>query len=161
MAYRLPLSVPSRLSIPLPATRSTIPSRPYRFTVSLSAVRPTSPSRPFCFPVSSRAVRPTFPPRQCHFPASLRAVRPTFPFVRPFSRCVVRYSLGVSSRPSRLPFCPLLRSLRSPLLLSLFQRVVMHSTNNIAFRRFARQTVTLGFGLTHLCCVVVCVCVLL
>ena len=110
------------------------------------------------FPVSSRAIRPSFPPRPCHFPASSRAFRPTLPFVRPVSRCVVRYSFGVSSRPSRLMFCPFSRFLRT--VLSFFRRVLLYSTNIFALWRFASQTVTLGFGITPLCCAVACVCTL-
>ena len=138
VVYRLP-PVLSRLPVSSRAQRSTLP-RPYRF------------------PVSSCAVSPTFPPRPCHFSASSRAVRPTLPSVRAVSRCVVRYSLCVSSRPSPLPFCPVSRSLRSPFFP--FSRVLLYSTNHFALWRFVRQTVTLGFGLTHLCCVVVCVCTL-
>ena len=52
------------------------------------------------------------------FFASSRAFRPTLPFVRPVSRCAVRYSFGVSSRPFRLPFCPVSRFLRT--ILSFF-----------------------------------------
>ena len=146
MVYRLPPAL-SRLPVPSRATRSTFPSRPYRF------------------PVSLRAICPTFPPRPCHFPASSRAVRPMLPFVHAVSRWVVRYSFGVSSRPS-VPFCPVSRFLRSPFFLSFFRRfcslysanilVLLYSANNFALRRFARQTVILGFGLTHLFCVCVC-----
>ena len=116
----------------------------------------SSSSVPFSF--SSRAIRPTFPPRPCHFPASSRAFRPTLPFFRPVSRCVVRYSFGVSSRPFRHPFCPVSHFLRT--VLSFFRRILLYSTNIFALWRFARQIVTLGFGITHLCCVVACVCTL-
>ena len=128
------------------------------FPVSSRAIRPSFPPLPCRFPVSSRAIRPTFPPRPCHFPASSRAFRPTLPFVRPVSRCVVRYSFGVSSRPSRLPFCPFSRFLRT--VLSFFRRVLLYSTNIFALWRFASQTVTLGFRITPLCCAVACVCTL-
>ena len=124
------------LPIPSRATHSTLPSCPYRF------------------PVSSRANRPTFPPRPCHFPASSRAVQPTLPLVRSVSRSVVRYSFGVSSRPSRLPFSPVSRFLRSPFFL-LPGTIVLD--DEICFWRFPRQTVILGFGLTHLCCAYECV----
>ena len=117
VAYHLP-PVLSRLSVPPRATRSMFPSRPYHFLVSSGAVSPTFPFRPYCFSVSSRAVRRTFPPRPCHFTALSRAVCPKLPFVRPFFRCVVRYSFGVSSRLSRLPFCTVLRFLRWPIFLS-------------------------------------------
>ena len=116
------------------------------------------PSLPYRFHVSSPAVRSIFQPHPCPFPASLRVVCPTIPFVSQFSRCVVRCSFGISSRPSRLPFCPVLRSLRSPLFLSFFCGVLLYSTNNFALWWFARKTVILGFDLTHLCCVCVCVC---
>ena len=157
MVYRLPPAL-SRLPVPSRATRSTFPSRPYHFPVSSRAVRPTFPPRPCRFPVASRAVRPTFPPHPCQFPASSRAFRPTLPFVRLVSRCGVRYSFGVSFCPSRLPFCPVSRFLRT--VLSSFRRVLLYSMNIFALWRFARQTVTLGFGITHLCCAVACVCTL-
>ena len=99
VAYRLP-PVLSRHFAPSCATCSKFQSRPYRF------------------PVSSGAFRPTFPSRSYRFPAKPRDVRPTFTSARPVSRCVVRYSLGVCSRPSRLPFCPVSRFLRSSLFLS-------------------------------------------
>ena len=112
--YRLP-PVLSRLPVQSRATRSKFPFRPYRFRVS------------------SRAVHPTSPPRPCHFPALLRVVRPTLPFVRAFSRCVVRYSFGVSSRPSRLRFCP----------VSLFP----HSTFFLSFAGYyCTPQTTLRFG---------------
>ena len=99
MVYRLP-PVLSRLSVPSCATRSIFQFCPNRFLVSPRTVCLTFPSRPY------------------RFSASSRAVRPTFPFVPPVLRCVVRYSFGVSSRPSRLPFCPVSRLLHSPFFLS-------------------------------------------
>ena len=142
MAYRL-RPVLSRLRYLL------VPASRYPLSW-LRTTRSTLLSRPYRFPVLSRAVRPTFPPRPCHFPALSRAVRPTLPFVGSVSRCVVRYSFGVSSRASRLPFCPVSRFLRSPFFPSF------------AGYYCTRRTflLTLGFGSTHLCCVVLRVCVL-
>ena len=141
LACGLPSSpVPSQLPVPSRAPRSTFLSPPYRF------------------PFSSRAIRPMFAPHPCHFAASSLAFRPTLPFVRLVSRCVVRYSFGVSSCPYRLPSCPVSRFLCT--VLSFFRRVLLYSTNIFALWRFARQTVTLGFGITHLYCAVVCVCTL-
>ena len=116
MTHCLPY-VLSRLSVASSVTCSTLPSHPYSIPVSSLAVRQAFPSRPYRFRSQSRANRQTFLPRPCHFPASSRAIRPTFAFVCPVSCCVVRYSFGVSSFPSRLPFCPVSCFLRSPLFL--------------------------------------------
>ena len=132
--------------------------RPCQFSRFVARHPPdvSAPSVPFSLFVARHP--PDVSARPCRFPASLRAFRPTLPFVRPVSRCVVRYSFGVSSRPSRLPLCPFSRFLRT--VLSFFRRVLLYSTNIFALWRFASQTVTLGFGITHLCCAVACVCTL-
>ena len=146
------------VSIDLPASSLVVyrlPSVLSRFPVPSRAQRSTSP-RPYCFPVSSCAVRPTFPPRPCHFSASSRAVCPTLPFVRAVSvaTCV---TLSAS-----LPVLPVSRSVPRRAFCAhrsfLFRWVLLYSTNHFALWRFVRQTVTLWFGLPHLCCVVACVC---
>ena len=110
---------------------------------------------PTVFPFRRASSARRFQPACAIFPLRCALIARRSRSSVPFSQCVERYSFGDYSCPSRLPFCPLLHSFRSPLLLSFFCRLLPYSTDNLALRQLVRQTVTLGFGLTHLCCVVV------
>ena len=130
--------------------------------------RPCYPGSPFC-----RAL-----PAQCFFrpvPFSRFVVRcppkVSVPSVS-FSRFVLRCSPDAPVCPSRFPLrrALLVRHLFTSIpslflsrvalsaltVLPFFCQVLLCSTNHFAIWRFDRQTVTLGFSLTHLCCVCVC-----
>ena len=159
MSCRLPPVVP-RLSVLSRTTRSMFPSRPCRFSASSFAVQPTFPSRPYRIPASSRAPQPdvVVPPVTCSRFVALYS--PDFPVCPSGFRCFGSYSLGVSSRPSCLPFCPVFRLLLSPFFLSFhycsffLSTTVLHTT--LIFGGWIGKTVILGLDLTHFCCACVC-----
>ena len=97
-----------------------------------------------------------------------RTVRAIFPLCRaPFarrSRLSARFPVAsCSTRSASLPIHPVSRSVPCCAFCahrSFFRRVLLYSTNIFAPWQSARQTVTLVFSITHLCCVVACVCTL-
>ena len=139
----------------------------FHFSVSVPFVS-VSP----CFFLSAGRFRPAravFPFRRAPSARRFRPARAIFPlrlalFARR-SRLSVRFPVASCvTRSASLPLRPVSRSapfsrfLRT--VLSCFRRVLLYSTNIFALWRFARQTVTLGFGITHLFCSVACVCTL-
>ena len=172
MAYRLP-PVLSLLSIPSNATRSTFSS--LRTVFHFVARR--QPDISFSSVPFSRFVvrhQPDVSFSSVPFPRFVARcpsdVPPPVPFSRFVVRCLPDACVDLSFFPMRrtLLVLRLYPSVPPPILTlvaisaltalsSFFRRVLLHSTNNFALWRFARKTVTLGSGLTHLCCVV-CVC---
>ena len=151
---------PARANFPL---RRALPARSFLHVRTVFPFRRAPSTRRF------RPVRAVFPLRRSPSARSFRPARANFPLRRalfarrsrlsiwfPVAACVTR-SASLSVRPvsCSVPFSRFLRT-----VLSAFRRLLLYSTNIFALWRFARQTVTLGFGITHLCCAVACVCTL-